>query len=211
MPTSEQIIDALLSKCVESHDCDAANAVEKLAKAQRETLADATYSLLIKAYKPGQATRVVQEVLIRESSAFSPDLASSILDFCVATSNVAVADQLLKKMKPMQVKVVSSFIGFYIGVEEFEKACDTYETDFQRASNGRPDAMDASLHENIVDAAVLCGRTHLAERLVANSPPRSESKGPLALLSHASELFSALLAVLEKWNSMVSYWVVLIF
>jgi len=149
--------------------------------------------------------------LIRESSAFSPDLASSILDFCVATSNVAVADQLLKKMKPMQVKVVSSFIGFYIGVEEFEKACDTYETDFQRASNGRPDAMDASLHENIVDAAVLCGRTHLAERLVANSPPRSESKGPLALLSHASELFSALLAVLEKWNSMVSYWVVLIF
>ena len=27
--------------------------------------------------------------------------------------------------------------------------------------------MEASLHESIVDAAVVCGRTHLAERLVA--------------------------------------------
>jgi len=218
MPLPEKTIDTMLVKCVESHDADRARSVESIARAERATLPDSTYSLLIKAAMtstPLEAHGLVKEVLAREGSGFSPDLVSSVLDFCAATSDTAIVDQLVERVKPRPVNILGAFIWFYIYAEEFEKACDVYELDMQPACTCADGSvtLDASLQESIVDAAVLCGRTHLAERLVAGS--RSATTGHLGIIwrgtSHIKQLIDSAIVVLAACNAVVSYWVVLVF
>jgi len=213
IPLSAQIIDAILAKCVESSDSDMVSSVEILARAQRETLPDSTYGLLIKAAarKPARVKKIIEEVMNREGSTFAPDLALSMLEFCTGSSDLAMVDRLFQKMKPKQVNVIGAFIWFYIGAEKFEKACDVYELDMEPVCSqaGGIHAMDASLQESIIDAAVLSGRTLLAERLMTTS--RSEPMDCGRLVARAGELLKEGIAVLARCNATVSYWIVLIF
>jgi len=207
-PVPEKIVDAMLAKCVQSSGSSMARSVEALARADRATLPDSTYSLLIKVAMtstPLRARGIVEEVLARKGSGFSPDLAVSVLDFCTATSDTTTADQLFGRMKPRPVNIITAFIWFYIYVEDFEKACDVYELDMLPACSCADGsiALDANLQESLVDAAVLCGRTHLAESLIAE--PR------LALASQVRQLIDTVIVVIARWNAVVSYWVVLVF
>jgi len=212
LPIPEKIHDAMLEECVESHDVDMARSIECLARAQRETLPDSTYSLLIKAMarRPARASAIVEEVLKREGSAFSPVLAVAIVEFCTGTSNMAIADRLLQKMKPQQVNVITAFIWFFIGVESYEKACDVYENYMDPVCSraGGIHSMDANLQQSIVDAAVMCGRTPLAERLIA--APKSESMVCLSLIACAGDAIWSCISLVERWNAVISYWVVLV-
>lgn len=209
LPLPEKTIDTMLGKCVGLKGVLVAKALETLARAQRETLPDSTYSMLIKAMspKPKLANAILEEALAREGSSFSPDLALSMLDFCKNASDADTVDRLLRKMKPKQVNVLAAFVWFYIGAEKFDAACDVYELEIQPLCS--PQAIEAGLRESIVDAAVLCGRSQLAERLVVKS--RSESTGAFAVITYAGEAFEAGIDFISRWNAMVSYWVVLIF
>jgi len=209
LPLPEKTIDTMLATCAGSHGAVMAKSVESLARAQRETLLDSTYSMLIKALspRPKLARAIVEEVLAREGSAFSPDLALVVLDFCKDAADVEVVERLLRQMKPKQVNVIAAFIWFYIRIEKFDTACDVYELDMQPLCS--PYEIEASLRESIVDAAVLSGRSQLAERLLAKS--RSESSGCLALVTQVGEAFDSGIEIIARWNALVSYWVVLIF
>merc|ERR1719262_1968522 len=103
-----------------------------------------------------------------------------MIEFCNHASERAIVDQLFERMKPKPVSVLGAFIWFYIGMEQFEKACDVYELDLQPMCSNADGStsLDTSLQESIVDAAVVCGRTHLAERLIAQT---SSAKGHLAI------------------------------
>lgn len=201
----EKTIDLMLAKCVESNDPDVAASVEILARAQRSVPPDSTYSLLIQALtgRPKHAHQVVEEVLARKGSGFASDLAMSVISFCNGTRDVAIADRLFEKMKPKPVNVIVALAWFYIGAEQFEKVCDIYELHIQPICT----SVEASLQESIVDAAVLCGRIHLAERLVAES--RSPGAGLIVIAWRAS--FQRLMDAFARWNALVSYWVVLVF
>lgn len=217
MPLPENTIDTMLAKCVESYDSDTARSVESLARGQRTTLPDSTYNLLIKAmtHRPLRARGIIEEVLAREESRFAPDLALSVIDFSNGVSDVTIVDRLFERMKPKPVNVLGAFVWFYIGVEQFEKACDVYELDLQPicSNSDGSTSLDASLQESIVDAAVVCGRSQLAERLVAEA--RAGATGQIAIACritlHLKQLIEAIIAMLARWNAVVSYWVVLVF
>lgn len=160
---------------------------------------DFTYSLLIKAimHRPLEARGIVKELLSCGPSEFSQDLALSVLDLCSATSDAVIAEQLYEKMKRKPMNILVAFIWFYIGVEQFGKACDVYELDMQHDDDI---TLDASLRESIIDSAVLCGRIHLAERLIPAPSP-----------SHFKQLVEGIGVILARWNAMICYWVVLVF
>jgi len=216
MPLTEKTIDAILAKCVESQDSDMATSVEALARAQRALLPDSTYSLLIQAMAQSslRALGIVEEVMSRESSGFSPDLAVSVIEFCKRVSEVTIVDRLFERMKPKQVNVLGAFVWFYIGAEQFEKACDVYELDLRplccHADGGA--AFDPSLQESIIDAAVVCGRSHLAEQWMTKSS--SDMAGRIVILSKVTlcikQLIERACQAFERWNAVVFYWVVLV-
>merc|ERR1719498_1859172 len=80
----EKTIDSMLLKCMDSQDAGLLRSVESLARAQRSILPDSTYSLLIEAtlFKPLYSRGLVEEVLAREGTVFSADLASAVMKFC---------------------------------------------------------------------------------------------------------------------------------
>jgi len=215
LPLPEKTIDGMLAKCVESQDPETARSVESLARAQRETLQDSTYSLLIKAMnrKPLRVRGIIEEVMAREGSTFSPDLALAVLDSCKGASDVKVINGLYDKMKPKQINVLSAFIWFYIASEQFDKACDVYELDMEpvyRNVEGNQ-ALDPNLQESIVDAAVVCGRNHMAERVATS---RADAVGPFAFIQRGSlcakQLVEHIMGSVERWHAVISYWVVLV-
>jgi hypothetical protein len=216
LPLPEKTIDALLGKCVELHDPETAKFVESLARAQRERLHDSTYSLLLRAMnrKPLRVRGIIEEVMARDGSTFSPDLALAVLDACKGTSDVKLVNRLYEKMKPKQINVLSAFIWFYIANEQFEKACDVYELDMEPVHNNveGSQVLDPNLQESIVDAAVVCGRNHMAERLVASSS--SNSAGAVASMQKGflctKQLVEHIIASFERWHAVISYWVVLV-
>jgi hypothetical protein len=215
LPLLGKTIDAMLAKCVESQDPEMARSVETLARAQRDTLEDSTYSLLIKAMhrKPMRVRGIIDEVMGREGSTFSPDLALALLDSCKGASDVNIINELYDKMKPKQISVLSAFIWFYIASEEFDKACDVFEHDMEPVYSNfeGTQVLDPSLQESIVDAAVVCGRSHMAERVATY---RADTVGPFVLFQRGSartkQLVDHIIGSVERWHAMISYWVVLV-
>jgi len=208
----EKTIDCMLTKCVESKDSALLSSVESLARDQRSTLPDSTYSLLIEAnlHNPPSARAIVKEVLAREGSVFAPDLATTMIKLCTDSSDAATVDLLFQRMKPKPISVLGAFAWFYISAEKFEKVCDIYELDISPMCNNGDTSLEASLHESIVDAAVVCGRTHLAERLVRE---QAASRMHLAISwrHRLEQLFEGIMLTFARWNATVSYWVVLVF
>lgn len=207
MPLPEKTIDSLLTKCIESSNSGLAITTESLARAQRTTLPDSTCSLLIRAsiHIPLRARKLVEEALARKGSVFAPDLATSVIDFCSCTSDVAVADQLFERMKPKPLHVLCAFLWFYISVEQFEKVCDIYELDVQPMVSVSV-SLEACLQQSIIDAAVVCGRNSLAERLVSSSMSTSGGFG-----LQATQFVTTTSAVLARCHATIAHWAVLVF
>jgi len=207
----EKTIETLLVKCTEADDASLALAVEDLARAQGKALPDSVYCLLIKGR--WRARPLMDEVLSRQCSNFSPDLALAILEACNEDADVARIDQLFEKMKPKQLQILAAFVRFYINAEHYEKACDVYELDMQVArehAQAAPLYCDEALQESIVDAAVVCGRASLAQQVLAES--RARAGGHLGMIvNFAGDLLNRVIEAVVNWNSAVSHWVVLIF
>jgi len=170
VPLPEEAIHEMLSECIRLNDSDLARSVETVARSQKESISDSTYSLLIKALagRPWRAKAVVQEVVKREVAEFSPELAMSVLSFCAKASDNSIADTLLERMQPKQLTVLAAFIRYYIESEQLVKACDVFEHRVQpmgeAGSQGRS-MIDSRVERSLMGAALACGRTSLVQAL----------------------------------------------
>jgi hypothetical protein len=124
VPLSEESFNELLSESIRLVDAEMTKAIEKFARTEHSPLPDSTYCLLIRglANCPVRTKALVAEVLAREHAGFSQELALSVLSFCTKASDHASADQLLEKMKPHQLNVLTAFIRFYLETDLFQKA-----------------------------------------------------------------------------------------
>jgi pentatricopeptide repeat protein len=176
LPLSQDVVNTMLLECVRQKDFTLTTSVEKVAREQGEQLSDATYGLLIKALAtdPTRVQALFDEVVERNVEV-TPDFAGSILGFCSQTSNISMAEQLYAYMKPKQSQVLSAFIRFFADREQYEKACDIYEHDLLPLHAAAKDAsqslhLDARMERSLMNAALKCGRTHLAKNMLSASP-----------------------------------------
>jgi len=170
VPLPEEAINGMFSECIRLNDSELAREVEKLARAQAQTLSDATYSLLIKGLvgRPWRMKAVVQEVVAREPAEFSSDLAMAVINFCAKTSEKEIADTLFERMKPKQLNVLSAFIRFYVESEQFNQACDIFEFHVKPLSENesqKRSMIDSRVERGLMSAALHCGRTSLVQCL----------------------------------------------
>jgi len=174
---SEEVINTMLLECVRQKDFIMTGSVEKLAREQGTQFTDATYALLIKgmATDPVRVQALFDEV-VEKGIELTPDFAGSVLAFCAQSSNVQMADKLYAHMKPRQLPVLSAFIRFFTDAEYYEKACDVYEHDLLRLHAPTEDSghrslhLDARMERAVMNAALKCGRPHLANSLLSSSP-----------------------------------------
>merc|ERR1719272_1389174 len=174
---SEEVINTMLMECIREKDISLTSSVEKLAREQGMSFTDATYALLIKAMA-ADATRVqaLFDEVIEKCVDVSGDFATSVLGYCTQTSNIDMAEKLYAYMKSTQLTVLSLFIRFYVEHEQYEKACDVYEHDLlpvqaSTATQGeRALQLDARMERVLMDAALKCGRSHLAKDMLSASP-----------------------------------------
>jgi len=172
---SDELVNTMLSECVRQKDLMLTQKVEKLAREQGVQFTDTAYGLLIKgmAADPVHVRAIFDEV-IEKGVEVSTDFAGSVLAFCAQTSNPQMVDKLYAHMKPKQLSVLSAFIRFYADNEHYEKACDVYEHDVlpsQDAQNPQaPLQLDARMERSLMNAALKCGRAHLAQNLLSASP-----------------------------------------
>lgn len=107
------------------------------------------------------------------------DFVNSVLSFCLQNSNVQLAEKLYGCMQPKTTQLLSSFIRFYAETAQYEKACDVYQYDLlpllgtcddsPRCQGQRP-RVDPRMERILMNAAVKCGRGHLAQNLLVASP-----------------------------------------
>jgi len=181
LPISEDVVNTMLSECIRQKDFLLASSVEQLARESGCKFTDATYSLLIKglATDPVRVQALFDE-MVEKSVEVTSELASSVLGFCAQTSNVQLAEKLFGYMKPKQLPVLSAFIRFFADCEQYEKACDIYEHDVvplqataaaAAPSQGQRSLQtDARMERSLMNAALKCGRAHLAKNLLSASP-----------------------------------------
>jgi len=174
VPLPEEVINEMLSECIRMNDTELARSVETLARAQEGSLADSTYSLLLKGLdgRPWRMKAVVQEVLNREAAEVSTDLAISVLKVCGKLNDVGLGDMLLERMQPKQMVVLSAFIRFYTEGSHHNKACDVFEKYVLPLSAGdkqRRVMIDARVEQSLMSSALKCGRSSLVQCLFDGS------------------------------------------
>jgi len=182
-PITADVADVMLSECVRQKDTQLTNRVERLCRDQGVAFTDTTYSLLVRAlaHEPSRVHTLFEEILHSEVE-WSSELALALLNFCTQTANVGIADQLYEAMKPKQIPVLSTFIRFYTEQEEFDKACDVYEKDLAMqgelqaaitSEDGQPRRavfLDAQIERLLMNAALRCGRSHVAQGFLDTAP-----------------------------------------
>jgi len=176
---SQEVVNTMLSECIREKDSSLTTSVEKMAREQAVPFSDATYGLLIKGMA-GDAVRVqaLFDEVLENRVEVTLDFATSILSYCTQSSNVDMAEKLYAYMKPKQLTVLSAFIRFYVECQQYEKACDVYEHDLLPVQSATVDAtqgqrslqMDARMERVLMDAALKCGRSHLAKNMLSASP-----------------------------------------
>jgi pentatricopeptide repeat protein len=175
-PITEEAVNTMLMECGRSGDCESARAIEALARNRGMPLSDTTYSLLLKAVVDdhAHAQALIQEVIASTHKVCSPDFMASALTFCTKTADAPLADKLFEQLHPHPFNVLSAFIRFYLSVGRLDTACDIFEQDVQAVSNSEsPTKMviaDARMERSLLSAALRCGRTALANSLLAASP-----------------------------------------
>jgi len=175
MSVSEEVINAMLLECVRHKNLILTQRVEKFAREQGACFTGATYGLLIKAMTADQThvQKLFDEVLEKDVEV-TPDFAIPALGFCAQTSNFQMAEKLYQHMKPTQLAILSTFIRFFADNEQYARACDIYEQDLVRlhvaASEAASPQMDSRMERSLMNAALKCGRTELAQKLLSSSP-----------------------------------------
>lgn len=129
MPVPTGSINAMLCEAIQLKDPVIALVVERIARAQPGPLEDSTYSLLIKSLtsKPSNVRSIIEEVFTRDGPECSPELVLAVLAFCKDTSDSIMADVLFERTKPKQPNVLSAFVQFYLGMEEYDTARHIFE------------------------------------------------------------------------------------
>jgi pentatricopeptide repeat protein len=175
-PITEEAVNTMLAECSHLRDVESARSVEVLAREQGAPLSDATYALILKAVADDQehAKVIVHEAIAHNRKECSPDLVLAVLGFCSKSADVSLADQIFKQLKPHCFKTLSAFIRFYLSAGRYDTACDIYEQDVQAQStsdsSARAGMVDARMERSLLNAALRCGRTALANTLLAVSP-----------------------------------------
>jgi len=176
MIISEEVLNSMLLECVRQKDVSLTQKVEKFAREQGVRFSDATYSLLIRgqASEPMRVQALFDEV-VEKGLDVTPEFVGSVLACCAQTSNLQLADRLYKlykQVQPSQVSVLSTFIRFYAENDQYEQACDIYEHDALKANDGLSLTLqlDARMERSLMNAALKCGRTQLAQNLLSSSP-----------------------------------------
>jgi len=179
VPLPEEAVNTMLSACIKQKDLGLAQKVEKLARTQGLPFSDTTYSLLIKGLS-GDAKQVADlfDEVEKKGGECTTDFALAVLAFCNQTKNVKMAQRLYELMKPKQPSVLAAFIRFYTEAEQFDEACDIYEKDLlqllEKDGDGtdrqRSLLLDARIERGLMNAALRCGRTKLAQQLLNASP-----------------------------------------
>jgi len=164
----EEVIHALLSKCVDLGSPEESFHVESLARAQARTLSDSTYSWLLKAFLGNhlKARSIVQEVLARDDPCFSRELVQSMLRVCKRHEK-PLADKVFDRMQTAEPEMLSIFISYYLDTHQHEKACNVFELNFAAFFD---EDMDADLEWRLMSAALQCGHQALAQQLYETSP-----------------------------------------
>jgi len=173
---SEDALKTMLLECVWQRDSLLTSSVEKLAREQAVHFTDATYGLLMKGMSADQSrVQALFDEVLEKGVEVTTDFATLVLALCTQSANVQMAEKLYAYMKPKQLSVLSSYIRFYADLEQFDKACDVYEHDLLRlhavSTQGRQSLrLDARMERSLMNAALKCGRAHLAKDMLSSSP-----------------------------------------
>jgi pentatricopeptide repeat protein len=181
VPINDEVVTVMLHECVRQKDFDLTKMVETLAREQKIDFTDTMYSLLIKGMSSDSArVQTLFDEIVEKGVEVTPDCATNVLSFCAQTGNAQIAEKLYAHMKPKQLPVLSAFIRFFAESEQYERACDVYEQDLLRlhgtpaggaeAQGQRSLLLDARMERSLMNAALRCGRTHLAKNLLDSSP-----------------------------------------
>lgn len=175
VPITEEVVVVMLSECTRQKDFTLTQKVQELAREHNIRFSDSMYALLIKGSSndPVRVQEIFDEVVAKKVEV-TADFALAVVAFCAQTSNIQMADKLYDYMKPKQLPVLSNFIRFYADQEQFEKACDVYEKDLLNTqgpeTSQRSLPLDARMERSLMNAALRCGRTHLAKKLLDSAP-----------------------------------------
>jgi len=175
VPITEEVVVAMLSECTRQKDVTLTEKVQALAREQNIAFSDSMYALLVKssAHNPARVQELFNEVIAKKTE-ITADFALAMIAFCSQTNNIPMADKLYEHMKPKQLPVIANFIRFYAEHEQFEKACDVYENDLLPTQGSevlsRSLPLDARVERSLMNAALRCGRAHLAKKLLDSAP-----------------------------------------
>jgi pentatricopeptide repeat protein len=172
-PISQELVNILLSECVRQRDTLVIGSVEKLAREQGVKFTDAAYGLLMKG-AAGNSKRVQElfDEVMEKDVPITSDFIVSVLSICAQTSNVQMAEKLYSQTKPKELSILSSFVRYFAESEQYDKACDIYEHDIlgQNVNIQQSQHLDARMERSLMNAALKCGRSHLAKNLLSSSP-----------------------------------------
>mmetsp|Transcript_63422 Transcript_63422/g.151587 ORF Transcript_63422/g.151587 Transcript_63422/m.151587 type:complete len:1084 (-) Transcript_63422:132-3383(-) len=176
VPLAEDAVHLMVSEAVRERDLELLEQVEKLARSKDIVFSESTYGMLMKGYKgrDDKVTQLFQEALAKKTDA-GPELCLALLVCCQQTHNFALADSAYQHFsKQMPLSVLAAFIRFHFEVEDYEKVCDMYEKDAaplreKAASEGRS-ILDSRMERCVMNAALKCGRSKLAQSLLSDNP-----------------------------------------
>lgn len=216
VPLTDDAVHLMISEAVRQKDEDLLCEVQALAKEKEIALTESSYGLLIRGFK-GNNAKV--EALFKEAVAKKPDAGSelclAVLSSCQQTHNFPLAERAYEHFAPnMPVAVLSAFIRFHFEVENFEKVCDLYETDAlpirEKAAGEGRSVLDARMERCVMNAALKCGRSKLANSLLSENPSdvakhitMIRNQAAEGNLDGAMEVFTSLKASGAELNSVV--------
>ncbi|CAE7432375.1 unnamed protein product [Symbiodinium natans] len=176
VPLSEDAIQAMVAEAVREKDEELLQQVESLAREKGIAFSESTYGLLMKGYRDcdEKVEKLFKEALEKKPDA-GPELCLALLACCQQTRNFALADQAYQHFsKNMPQAVLNAFVRFHFEVENYEKVCDMYEKDAaplreKAAAEGRA-ILDSRMERCVMNAALKCGRSKLAQSLLSENP-----------------------------------------
>jgi hypothetical protein len=117
----------------------------------------------------------VSEVVQVRGNQCSPDLVTTVLAFCAKDQESTLPEQMFEQLKPHSIGVATAFVRFHLETGNAMKACDIFEKSIQSSSSHKEgihkgSALGSRLERSLLSAALKCGRTSLANTLLAASP-----------------------------------------
>lgn len=176
VPLSEEGVHLMVSEAVREKDEELLGQVEQLAREKEIAFTESTYGMLIKGYK-GSDEKVEQlflEALEKKPDA-GPELCLALLLCCQQTRNFALAERAYEHFsKQMSLPILAAFIRFHSEVENYERVCDMYERDAsplrEKAAGEGRSILDSRMERCVMNAALKCGRSKLAQSLLSENP-----------------------------------------